>query len=203
MKNLKLSAAISVLLGVMSSVHAASAQSTRPPTNSAPGSQTSDIRVSNPPASSVSSSSASGVSSPTVREGAVRPIARETPPGALTNVRATDTRTADTACAAAVSELEASRRLIDLIDRENKLLKDRLETETRTTAVLTELNASLRAESEALKTALTAKTETLAAKEEVIAAQQKLIDSLKTKKSSPWKRIGDILIGVAAGALLR
>ena len=154
MKNLKLSAAMSVLLGVMSSVPVASAQSTPPPTNSAPGSRISDTRASS-------------------------------------------------ACAAAVSELEASRRLIDLIDRENKLLKDRLETETRTTAVLTELKASRRAESEALKTALAAKTETLAAKEEVIAAQQKLIDSLKTKKSSPWKRLGDILIGVAAGMVLR
>lgn len=104
---------------------------------------------------------------------------------------------------AAVSELEASRRLIDLLDRENTLLKDRLETETRTTAILTELNASRRSESEALRTALSAKTETLAAKDEVIASQQKLIDSLKTKKSSPWKRLGDILIGVAAGALIR
>jgi hypothetical protein len=37
----------------------------------------------------------------------------------------------------------------------------------------------------------------------VIAAQQKLIDTLKTKKSSPWKRLTDILIGVAAGIVLR
>lgn len=107
------------------------------------------------------------------------------------------------ACAAAVSELEASRRLIDLLDRENALLKDRLETETRSTAILTELNTSRKAESDALKTALAAKNETLAAKDDVIAAQQKLIDSLKAKKSSPWKRIGDILIGVAAGMVLR
>ena len=41
MKSLKLSAAMSVLLGVMSSVPAASAQSTPPPTNSAPVSRTS------------------------------------------------------------------------------------------------------------------------------------------------------------------
>jgi hypothetical protein len=93
--------------------------------------------------------------------------------------------------------------LIDLLERENRLFKDRLETETRTTAILTELNASRKAESDALKTALAAKTETLAAKDEVIASQEKLIGSLKAKKSSPWKRIGDILIGVAAGMVLR
>jgi hypothetical protein len=93
--------------------------------------------------------------------------------------------------------------LIDLLERENRLLKDRLETETRTTAILNEVNTSRTAEGDALKTALAAKTETLAAKDEVIAAQQKLIDSLKTKKSSPWKRLTDILIGVAAGMVLR
>ena len=102
-----------------------------------------------------------------------------------------------------MSELEASRRLIDLLERENRLLKDRLETETRTVAILTELNASRKAESDALQAALAAKTETLAAKDDVIASQQKLIEALKTKKSSPWKRLGDILIGVAAGVLLR
>jgi len=154
MKNLKLSAAMSVLLGVMLSGHALFAQSTPPPTNSAPGSQTSDSRV-------------------------------------------------ISACASAVSELEASRRLIDLLERENRLVKDRLETETRNSAILTELNASRKAETEALKTALAAKNETLAAKDEVIATQQRLIDSLRTKKSSPWKRLGDILIGVAAGMVLR
>lgn len=167
MKNLKLSAVMSVLLGVMSSVPALSAQSTPPPTNSAPGSRTSDTRV----------------SSPTVRGGSVQDEIR--------------------ACAAAVSELEASRRLIDLLERENRLIKDRLETETRTTAALTELNASRKEESDALRTALAAKTETLAAKDEVIASQQKLIDALKTKKSSPWKRLGDILIGVAAGMVMK
>ena len=173
MKNLKLSAAMSVMLGVMSSVPGASAQSTPPPTNSAPGSQTSAPRASK---SDAFTRSAVGTAE------------------AVTLTRA---------CAAAASELEESRRLIDLLDRENRLLKDRLETETRTTAVLNELNASRKAEGEALKTALVAKSETLAAKDEVIASQQKLIDSLKAKKSSPWKRLGDVLIGVAAGIVLR
>ena len=200
MKNLKLSAAMSVLLGVMLSGLGAYAQSTPPPTNSAPGSRTSDTHASSP--------TASGVSSPTVREGSPLPTAPEVARRALTDVRATDTTGGKPqdpikACAAAAAELEASRRLIDLIERENRLLKERLETETRTTAVLTELNSSRKAESDALKTALIAKSETLTAKDEVIAAQQKLIDSLKTKKSSPWKRLGDILIGVAAGMVLR
>ena len=170
MKNLKLSAAMSVLLGGMLSVLGVSGQSTPQPPNSAPGSERSDIRADG------------GIASK--RLGGTAPDVRK-------------------ACAAAVSELDASRRLIDLLERENTLLKDRLETETRTTAILSELNASRKSESDALKTALAAKTETLAAKDEVIASQQKLIDSLKAKRSSPWKRFGDILIGVAAGALLR
>jgi hypothetical protein len=123
-------------------------------------------------------------------------------------VRATDTvggasQDLKAACAAAVAELETSRRLIDLLERENQLIRTRLETETRTVAILTELNASRKAESEALRTALAAKTETLAAKDEVIASQQRLIDALKANKSSPWRRLGDILIGVAAGIVLR
>ena len=173
MRNLKLSAVMLVLLGVMSSVPGGYAQSTPPPTNSAPGSPRSDTHAS--------------------KSDAFTRSAAETAE-AVTLTRA---------CAAAVSELEASRRLIDLLDRENTMLKDRLETETRTTAILTELNTNRKAESEALKIALAAKSETLGAKDEVIASQQKLIGSLKTKKSSPWKRLGDILIGVAAGMVLR
>ena len=172
MKNLKLSAGMSVLLGVMLSVPGVFGQSTQPSTNSAAGSQRSATRASKSDAFTRSPETAEAV-------------------------------TLTRSCAGAVSELEALRRLIDLLERENRLLKDRLETETRTTAILTELNATRKAESEALRTALAAKTETLAAKDEVIASQQKLIESLKSKKSSPWKRLGDVLIGVAAGMVLR
>lgn len=201
MNNLKLSAAMSVLLGVMSSVPALSAQSTPPPTNSAPGSQTSDTRA---------TSAAERVSSPTVREGALTDggTASRGLGGTTSEKQSFSARQGGKpqeltrACSGAVAELEASRRLIDLLERENSLLKDRLETETRTVAILTELNASRKAEGEALRTAIAAKTETLAAKDEVIASQQKLIDSLKQRKSSPWKRLGDVLIGVAAGALI-
>lgn len=184
MKNLKLSAVMSVLLGVMSSVPAAYAQSIPQPTNSAPGSQRSAI-----PVEGGKASKSLGETSPEGRS-----------PSAHHGGKPQD---ATRACASAVAELEALRRLIHLLERENQLLKERLETETRTVAVLTELNASRKGEGDALKTALAAKSETLGAKDEVIAAQQKLIDSLKAKKSSPWKRFGDILIGVAAGMVLR
>lgn len=116
--------------------------------------------------------------------------------------RSLDTR-AISACNAAVEELKASRRLIELLDRENALLRERLETEARTTAMLTELNETRKSESEALRNTVAAKNETIAAKDAVIANQEKLIDALKAKKSSPWKRLGDVLIGVAAGMVLR
>jgi septal ring factor EnvC (AmiA/AmiB activator) len=106
------------------------------------------------------------------------------------------------ACAAVVDELAASRTLIDTLENENAALKQRLDTEKRATALLTELNETRRSETEALRTALAAKNETLTAKDAVIASQDKLIETLKRKKSSPWKRIGDVLIGVGLGVLL-
>ena len=106
------------------------------------------------------------------------------------------------ACAAVVDELAASRTLIDTLENENAALKQRLDTEKRATALLTELNETRKSETEALRTALAAKNETLTAKDAVIASQDKLIETLKRKKSSPWKRIGDVLIGVGLGVLL-
>ena len=103
----------------------------------------------------------------------------------------------------AIEELNASRRLIGLLEQENALLKDRLETEGRSTSLLTELNETRRAEGDALRNVVAAKNETIFAKDAVIANQEKLIELLKAKKSSPWKRLGDVLIGVAAGALIR
>ena len=192
MKNLKLSAAMSVTLGVMLSVPGVFGQSTPTPTNSAAGSTRSDIHADGGAASKGLGETASEGQSPSAHHGG-KP--QTTPTGKPQDLAK--------ACAAAVSELDASRRLVDLLERENRALKDRLETETRATAILTELNASRKAESEALRTALSAKSETLAAKNDVIESQQKLIDSLKVKKSSPWKRLGDVLIGVAAGVVLR
>ena len=107
------------------------------------------------------------------------------------------------ACSAAVDELKASRRLIELLETETALLKERLSTEKHTTSLLLELTATQKAESEALRNALNAKNETIAAKDKVIETQSKLVDALNKKKTSPWKRIGDVLIGVAAGIVLR
>ena len=107
------------------------------------------------------------------------------------------------ACNAAVEELKASRRLMGLLEQENALLKDRLETERRSISLLAELNETRRAEGDALRNVVAAKNETIFAKDAVIANQEKLIESLKAKKSSPWKRLGDVLIGVAAGGLIR
>ena len=107
------------------------------------------------------------------------------------------------ACSAAVNELKASRRLIELLETETALLKERLSTEKHTTSLLLELTATQKAESEALRNALIAKNETIAAKDKVIETQSKLVDALNKKKTSPWRRIGDVLIGVAAGMVLR
>lgn len=101
------------------------------------------------------------------------------------------------------TELSASRVLIDALERENAALKRRLETEAAANALLTELNAVRKSETETLRTALAAKNETIAAKDAALAAQEKLIAELRRKKTSVWKRIGDIAIGAVAGAILR
>ena len=100
-------------------------------------------------------------------------------------------------------ELAASRTLITSLENENAALKQRLDTDKRTTALLTELDETRKAEIAALRTALAAKSEALTAKDAVIATQDKLIEILKRKKSSPWKRMADVLIGVGLGILLR
>jgi septal ring factor EnvC (AmiA/AmiB activator) len=107
------------------------------------------------------------------------------------------------ACAAAVDELKASRTLITALDAELASQKSRLDTERQLNAMLTELNNTRKSESAALGRALEAKNETIAAKDAVIATQDKLIETLKSKRSSTWRRIGDILIGAAAIAVLK
>lgn len=102
-----------------------------------------------------------------------------------------------------MEELSASRKLVGALERENELLKERLDTEKRAISFLTELSESRRAENEALRNAIGAKDEVIFAKDAAIGSQDKLIDALQKRKSSPLKRLGDILIGVAAGAILR
>ncbi len=107
------------------------------------------------------------------------------------------------ACSAAADDLAATKKLVAALDGENDALKLRLATEQQTTALLTELNKARTGESDALRAAIAAKNETLTAKDALIAKQDKLIQTLKTKRSSPWRRIGDILIGVAVMAVLK
>ncbi len=107
------------------------------------------------------------------------------------------------ACMATAVELEKTRVLVAALESENRALKERLDTEKRTTALLTELNETRKTESEALKSTVAAKNDTLAAKDAVIASQDKLIDELQRKRPSPWRRIGDILIGGAIFAVLK
>lgn len=194
MKNWRRSAVMLTLLAATWSGHEIYGQSTPQPTSSAQSSP----------------NSGTDVSSPTVRKGPssrqddtivdLENAAPQSPARALTHVRATDTVPA---CTAAIDELKATRRLVEVLERENGLLKERLDTEKRATSLLYELNESRRAENDALRNAVSAKNETILAKDAVIANQEKLITALQKRKSSPWKRLGDVLIGVAAGALFR
>lgn len=107
------------------------------------------------------------------------------------------------ACAAAAEELIAARRLVSALERENLALRDRLQTAAQVESILQEIAETRRREAQALRAAITAKNETIAAKDSVIAKQDELIEKLKKRKSSPWKRVGDILIGVAISAVLK
>ncbi len=107
------------------------------------------------------------------------------------------------ACAAAAEDLKATRVLAEALELENYSLKTRLETEKHATAILLELNETRKSETESLRAAVEAKNETIAAKDAVIANQDKLIETLKNKKTSPLKRIGDILLGAAMIAIFK
>jgi hypothetical protein len=102
-----------------------------------------------------------------------------------------------------LTELTLTDRLIDALERENAALRTRLDTERSANAILIELNETRKSETDALRQTVTAKNETITAKDAVITAQDKLIAGLKTKPTSIWKRIGDIAIGAAVGAVLR
>jgi len=107
------------------------------------------------------------------------------------------------ACAAAADELEKTRTLVDALERENKAIKERLETEKQTAAIMQELIETRRQQSDALRAALSSKNEAIAAKDAVIDSQAKLIEELKKKRASPWRRIGDMLAGAAVFAILK
>src|SRR5687768_7400686 len=105
-------------LAMMSSVQNARAQSPSQPPNSAQSSPSSDIRVSKPVGNLESRVESKKV--PTQDLGLKTPDSLG-------------------ACMAVAVELERSRILISALESENRLLTERLETEKRTTAILTEL----------------------------------------------------------------
>lgn len=107
------------------------------------------------------------------------------------------------ACATAVEELKATRELVDAMGAENTALKKQLATTKQSIELLNELNETRKSETASLRETVTAKNEAIAAKDAVIASQDKLIEALKKKRSSPWKRIRDVLIGAAIVAVLR
>lgn len=96
-----------------------------------------------------------------------------------------------------------TRLLTESLQKENSHLLERLEVEKKISATLLELNETRKSETEAVRAAVTAKNETIAAKDAVIIGQEKLIGALKNKGPSPWRRIGDVLIGAAVFAILK
>lgn len=107
------------------------------------------------------------------------------------------------ACLSAAADLEATRRLTDALTAENAALTERLDAEKLASAELTRLAAVRGSEADAVRLSYTAATRVIAAKDAEIAARDRLIESLRKKRASPWRRLGDILIGAAAVAILK
>ena len=118
------------------------------------------------------------------------------------DIRASEQALRD-ACADAAADLTATRKLADVLGAENALLKQRIATAERTAEILTELNETRKAETAALAETLKAKNETIAAQAELIRNQDELAAKLKGKKRSLLGRIGDVLLGAAAIAILK
>jgi hypothetical protein len=95
------------------------------------------------------------------------------------------------------------RALVTALEKENGALRQRLDVAIRTETILNELNETRRSETEALKVTVAAKNETIAAKDAAITRQDEMAAELRRRKTSPWKRIGDVLIGIGVSAILR
>ena len=192
MKKLKGQKIILPLLAAVSIAHAAFAQSTQTQTSSAGSLPKSDTGASS--RSKTEAEPQINVASTTERQSlsAQHGGKPQTKESGLIN-----------ACAAAVGDLKATRVLVETLTDENAALKNRLDSEKQTAALLTELNATRKSETDALRETVAAKNEAIVAKDAVIASQDTLIEALKKKKSSPWKRLGDVLIGAALFAVLK
>jgi hypothetical protein len=107
------------------------------------------------------------------------------------------------ACLSAAADLDSTRRLADALTAENAALTERLEAEKLASAELARLAAVRGSEAEAVRLSNAAAARVIAAKDAEIAARDRLIESLRKKRASPWRRLGDILIGAAAVAILK
>jgi len=95
------------------------------------------------------------------------------------------------------------RELVTALEKENSALRQRLEVAVRTETILVELNGARQSEAEALRLTVAAKNETIAAKDAALARQDELVEQLRRRKTSPWKRLGDVLVGIGVAAILR
>lgn len=191
MKLLKNAVMTVLLLAAMWAAPAAHAQSKPAPTPSAPAS---------PPSAIPADKKAAGPEWKNIEP--IAPIRPANPIKTPVSDGASPAHIAS-ACMAAAEELEKTRALAEKLDAENAALYQRLDTEKRTAALLTELNETRKSESASLRAAIQAQNDAIAAKNEVIATQNNLITSLKSKRVSPIRRIGDILLGAAVFAVLK
>lgn len=134
-----------------------------------------------------------------------QPNSAENLPSSATHAanRKTETDAALAACSNAADELAAARELNALLEEQRQLLKNRLEAEKQIAGLALELAESRRLETEALRRTADAKDEAIAALRERIALQEKMIAGLGRRKTSIWRRLGDVMIGIAAGAILK
>lgn len=103
----------------------------------------------------------------------------------------------------ALDELELQDKVITAQDKLITALNDRLSTEKEKSALALELAEARKREAEAQRIAAGSAVEAIAAKDKIIANKDEQIEILKKKKPSILKRIGDVMLGVAAASLIR
>lgn len=86
---------------------------------------------------------------------------------------------------------------------ENRLLRDRLAVSKRLEDGLSALNETRDKEAETLRRAIAAKDRIILEKNTAIVKQEEIIAELKRRKDSPWKKVGYILVGIAAASILK
>lgn len=86
---------------------------------------------------------------------------------------------------------------------ENRLLRERLAVSKRLEDGLSALNETRDKEAETLRRAIEAKDRIILEKNTAIVKQEEIIAELKRRKDSPWKKVGYILVGIAAASILK